>query len=364
MNPFAIYFPQFYPTAVNDAAWGQGFTDWSLVAEANLHPLWTRRAPAMGFYDGACPAVHEAQIEAARSAGLSGFGLYHYWFYDSHELAAFENTLLQRRAAGSPPFKWFVIWATENWSKRWIGDPTRLLSLPEQPTEAQIGHHCDHLLRCFSSAGYQRVDGKPLLCIYNLAHFSNAEELVSRYREQLAARGTEVFITHFIKNPFDFQYATLVDGNYLFEPRLFFGTQRRGRGNAAKAVFDGFRKVAGNAMADKALTVLDRFQQKGQTFHAQDFLDYMGSNEREQWIRRLPGPVQNILSPGWNNAPRYRQRFTALESLSGDQFKDLLKDADLTASLPLMINAWNEWSEGAAIEPCAYLGTRYLDALR
>ena len=33
-------------------------------------------------------------------------------------------------------------------------------------------------------------------------------------------------------------------------------------------------------------------------------------------------------------------------------------------TLPPLINAWNEWSEGAAIEPCAYLGTRYLDALR
>ena len=66
--------------------------------------------------------------------------------------------------------------------------------------------------------------------------------------------------------------------------------------------------------------------------------------------------------PGWNNAPRYGERFTALADVPAAAFGELLR-APSRSDLPLLINAWNEWSEGAAIEPCAYLGTRYLDAL-
>lgn len=363
MNRFAIYFPQFYPTEINNRAWGHGFTDWALVADANLRERWARRAPALGFYDGSRESVHEQQIQTASAAGLTGFGLYHYWFYDSHELKAFEETMLRRQSAAQTPFKWFLIWATENWSKRWIGDATRLATLAEHPSAEQIDRHCEHLLACFSSPGYERIGGRPLLCIYNLAHFSHPEETLARYRERLSRLGSDVFIAHFIKNPFDFQYASLVDGNYLFEPRLFFGANRRGRGTGAKRVFDGFRKLAGDALADRALTLLDRVQQKGQTFSAEAFLRYMSSEERKTWIDALKGPVQNILSPGWNNTPRYRERFTALEALSRDQFCELLQAAERKVELPLMVNAWNEWSEGAAIEPCAYFGTRYLDAL-
>lgn len=50
MKPFAIYFPQFYPTKTNDDAWGAGFTGLALVANSNLRDAWPRRAPATGFY--------------------------------------------------------------------------------------------------------------------------------------------------------------------------------------------------------------------------------------------------------------------------------------------------------------------------
>lgn len=122
MRPFAIYFPQFYPIATNDDSWGNGFTDWVLVANANMRNLWSRRAPARGFYDGASRQVHIEQMEEARQACLGGFGVYHYWFFTHQELAAFERTRLQD--PGQMRFPWFLIWATEGWSRRWLGDPT------------------------------------------------------------------------------------------------------------------------------------------------------------------------------------------------------------------------------------------------
>jgi hypothetical protein len=75
-------------------------------------------------------------------------------------------------------------------------------------------------------------------------------------------------------------------------------------------------------------------------------------------------PLQEVVTCGWNNAPRYLSRFTKLEVPSIKQFSAMMDTiAGTPASgrdFPLLCNAWNEWSEGAAIEPCSYLGNALL----
>lgn len=360
--PFAIYFPQFYATPTNDRAWGQGFTDWALVAQANLRPSWNRRAPAAGFYDGASPAVHGKQLNAIRSHGLGGMAVYHYWFHASHELSAFEHTLLDAEGDAAPP--WFLIWATENWSRRWIGDATPILTMSASPTDEEVRRHVEHLRRCFDRPAYWRWQGRPAFVWYNLAHFDDPKGVLARYRDTLARHGSDVSFGHFIKNPFDLEYASLVDFNYFFEPRLFFGSRRVARGSGARRALDGFKRVFGEEAMARALVRLDRFQQVGTTHTAADFVEYLASDTRRAWQRILKGPAQDVLSPGWNNTPRYGERFTALADLDAASFASCVRRSQAASPLPVLINAWNEWSEGAAIEPCAYLGDRYLRALR
>jgi Glycosyltransferase WbsX len=361
MKPFAIYFPQFYSIATNDRAWGKGFTDWALVAHANLHDRWSRRAPRRGFYDGSDPAVHAAQMQEMQSAGLGGMAVYHYWFYTHQELPVFEQALL-----ASPPrskLPWFLVWASEGWSRRWLGDPRTIATLTPSPSNVDIREHCHYLMRCFNHPSYFRWRGKPLFIWYHLGHFDDPEKVVNNYRECLAQMGTEIATGHFIKNPFDARHSALVDVSYLFEPRLYFGTRRKGRGGVAKAAFERMRGVVGEGAAQRLLTLSDRFQQRGRTFSAADHLRYLAGDERARLVRSLPGVVQEVISPGWNNAPRYDLRYTALQDLPVTSFKELVRRASSTDAPPALINAWNEWSEGAAIEPCAYLGTRYLDEI-
>lgn len=361
--PFAIYFPQFHPTPTNDRAWGEGFTDWQLVDEANRSGRWAPRRPQRGFYDGASPEVHAAQVREAREAGLGGFALYHYWFFTHQELDAFERSLLQAPADGGMACPWFLIWACEGWSRRWVGDPTPILQLSEAPTAEEIERHCDHLARCFAHPHYLRWRGRPLFVWYHPAHFRAPQQVVAAYRAALQRRGHDVAMGHFIKNPFEVQYAECMDLSYLFEPRLFFGTRRAGRGGGAKRVFDAIVRIIGRARAERLLVWLDRHQQKGTRYSDEDFLRYLRSSERQALVARVHGPVQEVLSPGWNNAPRYRERYTALEPLAPGDVEQLLRTALRRSDVPPLVNAWNEWSEGAAIEPCEHLGRRYLDAV-
>ncbi len=362
MKPYSIYFPQFYPTPTNDRAWGKGFTDWSLVAHANLHQRWGRRAPQRGFYDGANPAIHEAQMEEMAAAGLGGFGLYHYWFYSHQELDAIERTLLAGRVNSG--LQWFLVWASEGWSRRWLGDPAPIASLSKEPSAPEVESHCRHLLRCFEQPSYFRWNGKPLFVWYHLNHFTRPRQLIDRYRETFERHGVPVAVGQFIKNPAEAQLSAATDLSYLFEPRLYFGMRRIGRGSKAKRIHELARNHLGEQVAQRLLMMADRLQQRGSTFAAEDYLRHLASDERARLVASMHGKVQEVVSPGWNNTPRYDDRYTALEELQPDLFGDLVQQAATkVADLPVLINAWNEWSEGAAIEPCAYKGRGYLDAV-
>jgi hypothetical protein len=360
MRPFAIYFPQFYPTPTNDLAWGHSFTDWVLVANANLRDRWSRRAPQRGFYDGSSAEIHRKQISEMKQFGLGGMAVYHYWFYTHQELAAFESTLL----AQSQGFPWFLIWASEGWSKRWLGNPSPILRLSDAPTMADIAKHCDYLASCFSSPDYFRVDHRPLFVFYNLGHFLDPSAVVHQYRLAMKQRGHDVCWGHFVKNPFDTQYSRLVDITYLFEPRLFFSLQSSFRGNTAKRIHNWLKSTLGDAMLTGLTVLKDKVTKRGITYSAELFLSYTKSKKRVALIQNITGTVQDVFSPGWNNTPRYSERFTSMTDIDPQEFAELVaQSSNRCKSYPPLINAWNEWSEGAAIEPCAYYGTRYLDAI-
>jgi hypothetical protein len=364
MPPFAVYFPQFYPTPTNDRVWGKGFTDWALLANLN-HRLTDadRRAPSRGFYDGADPTVHEAQITEMQAAGLGGIGLYHYWFHSHQELDRFEHTLRSRK--GSAPMPWFLIWATESWSKRWVGDSTMIIEMDTDPDADRIAAHCRHLAACFAHPDYYRWHGRPLFVWYNLAHFINPARTIERYRNVLAGMGIDVAMANFVKYAADIALCAYTDVSYIFEPRMFFNFGRLDRGPMAKRAFNTATSLLGRYNADKMLDIANSLlRPKAQLFSAENYMAYLTSDARADFLRGIGHDHQDVISPGWNNRPRYQGSvFTALAPLEPDQFCSLITRAIGASTLPPLINAWNEWSESAAIEPCAYLGSRYLDAV-
>jgi hypothetical protein len=143
---------------------------------------------------------------------------------------------------------------------------------------------------------------------------------------------------------------------------LYFGTRRLARGRTAGSALKSMRRLFGGAAVDRLMVVADKFQQRGNVYSSEEFINYMDSTARQRFIDSVGGLVQNVVSPGWNNAPRYGSSFTCLEPLSPMEFARLVLTSE-TSILPVLINAWNEWSEGAAVEPCVYLSSRYLDAL-
>ena len=364
MDKYAIFFPQFHRVKVNDDAWGAGFTDWALVASANAFDSWERRAPAGGFYDLNNSNEVQKQFQDAASRGLDGFGIYHYRFEDGPELTAVERYLEDAQLPDG--FGYFFIWANENWSKRWAGRDTELLkTVATEPTRDQICEHVDYLKPFMESKSYRRVGGKPLFVIYRPDFFVDPASSLAMYREEFKSAGVDVALGYFIIGPSDVEYSNYFDFCYLFEPRLFFRFNSIGRSKLVTFVFRWLTHMISYSHLESLSEFVRKVTgRKSASYEFAEFLGYLNSTVRASLIESISCPVQNVLACGWNNAPRYRDRFTALTAPSPNLFQQMLSiavaDKRMSDEFPLMCNAWNEWSEGAAIEPCAYLGDEFV----
>jgi Glycosyltransferase WbsX len=364
MKRYAIFFPQFYRINVNDLAWGYGFTDWVLVAAANTFDYWPRRSPACGFYDLSQDDDIRARFEAASGAGLDGFGIYHYRFDDGPELDAVEK-YLQRKDIPER-FRYFYIWANENWSTRWVGINVRILKeLSSRPDRAAVASHVNYLAPFMKSSSYTKVGDRPLFVIYKLDSFAEPDVTLALYRDEFRRAGLDPLIGFFVKHVSDMQYSSLCDFCYLFEPRLFFNFQGVRQNRATIKAYQMFTKVMSSKMVESTSEAITRFlNRSGGSYTFREFLRYFTSKERESFSRSSACPVQNIVTCGWNNAPRYRGRSTKLEVPTVEQFSSMMDAVAASAArcseIPVLCNAWNEWSEGAAIEPCKYLGDTLL----
>jgi lipopolysaccharide biosynthesis protein len=75
--------------------------------------------------------------------------------------------------------------------------------------------------------------------------------------------------------------------------------------------------------------------------------------------------------PGWDNTPRRQDASFVIESSTPGAFQAWLETTiaetkrDLHGDERLVfINAWNEWAEGAYLEPDRRFGHAYLEAVR
>ena len=366
MKKFAIFFPQFHQIKTNDSAWGYGFNDWHLVSHANAFSKWQKRAPRKGFYDLSNNKDIEVQFSEASSYGLDGFGIYHYFFKDGPELNKFENYVKSNSLPEN--FKFFLIWANENWSTRWSDDVKKIKEVHSDPSQSDVNRHVEELLPLLKLSCYEKFNQKLIFIIYRPDIFKDIQKTLNLYKKSFQSNSLEVSFGFFIKNKKDIIYQRFFDFCYIFEPRLFqnfYGLRSNEFVNLLKS-------------GVKTLTTYENSERTFKIFHNllslkknkssyEKYQKYLISHERKEFFDSLEIPFQEVLNFGWDNTPRYRSK--GIKIVDVPSVKEVRKtlenfSKDNNSKLPLLSNAWNEWSEGAAIEPCHYLGdyllTEYL----
>lgn len=368
MQLIAFYLPQFHPIPENDEWWGRGFTEWTNVAKAK--PLFPgHRQPHLpadlGFYDLRIPEVREAQAELARSAGVSAFCYWHYWFGNGRRII--ERPFEEVRNSGKPNFPFCLAWANQSWSGVWHGDPNRTLINQEYPGRADEEAHFRWSQKAFEDPRYFKVEGKPIFAIFAPHEMPSTRSFIAHWRELAAKSGYPglffVAISHRwgpgvdpyrdpILDSFD-AVTPLVPSDYLRSIAL--ATRRTDLSRRLKELNFGARL--------NGLKTSDRWRRPTRIQYA-DIVKH-ALNDLPPGDRFLPSVL-----PGWDNTPRSGYRGVVFEGETPELFKQYLqKAADRVAGYPkerqvVFLKAWNEWAEGNYVEPDSFHGHAFLDAIR
>lgn len=337
----AFYLPQFHPIPENDVWWGKGFTEWTNVVQAR--PLFTGHyqphLPAdLGFYDLRLPEVRQAQAHLARQHGIHGFCYYHYWFKGRRLL---ERPFDEVLASGQPDFPFCLFWANENWTRTWDAGEQERLVVQEYSDEDDL-NHIRWLINAFNDERYIRIDGRPLLLIYRTQSLPNAAKTFALWREECRRAG--------IEEPYIVKVESEQDYN---DPQ----------------------EVGCDASADfvphDITRLVDPISGSGTSYGDNLVLEYRDL-ARNYLARDMPPYTRfPCVVPAWDNTPRHRSGKAAIiKGSTPELYEHWLRGTIATsyANPPeeriIFINAWNEWAEGAHLEPDVMYGHAYLEATR
>lgn len=351
---FYTFFPQFCREPLNDAAWYPGFTDWDLIRKLPEEQR-NRFSPKAGYYDLANDDHIGHQFNTIGSDPNAGIALYHYHFDGRFVLDSVERHIL-RRCAPMPPF--FLIWANESWTKRWVGKPGQAIVRQHHSTDPGIVHkHVERLSQLMQHPAYFRLDGKPIFYIYAPHEIGDIPKLLDTYRHHLSEHGLDPhigFCASYIDPKLSVQG---FDSCVEFHPRLFFNTIRAQRHSGITSIALALKRRF-PALYEHLTSIRDQISRSGKseardTFAYDLYLELTCKGVFQEQLRSAYRiPTFRGLFYSWNNFPRYGSRSIQVTHQRGDyaKFHEL---ATQWKDPWVLVNSWNEWSEGAALEPGA-----------
>lgn len=336
----AFHLPQFHPIAENDAWWGKGFTEWSNVAKAQPQFLghYQPRLPGeLGFYDLRTPGVLAEQARLARAYGIGAFCFHYYWFAGKRLLEAPLDAFFADR---SIDIEFCLCWANENWTRRWDGDDSEIL-IAQQHSAEDHARVFEDLARYAEDPRYLRIDGKPVIVVYRPDVIASAREMTDIWRAAALSRGWK--------------------GVYLVASTAFRFDEPERLGFDALVEFPPHGFLA-DSMAEKL-----RWINPAHGGAVYDYAAVAAGEVRRNQNASTRGVVFPGVMPGWDNEARRPGAGVIYHNATPEAYGAWLAAtiARAARTLPadrrfVFINAWNEWAEGAHLEPDRAFGRAFL----
>lgn len=365
----AYYFPSWHEDTRNADWFGEGWTEWRLVAEASPRFPGHRqpRVPVHGPFDEAT-ADHSAwQIDLASDHGVDGFLIDFYWYDDGPYLQrALDEGLLA--APNIDRIEFALMWANHDLVN--IFPSTSGTRTPPMLRSGRVGRPAfdaftEHVVgRYFTHPSYLTVDGRPWLSVYEIGNLVEGLGGVEQTRDALASLEQAALDAGFPGVHLD----AVVWGMSVLPSGL--GMQHPG------ALLDelGFRSATSYVWIHHA-------DVHAGAFPAGDWAAVRRSafDDYHRLGSELGIPLHPNVTVGWDSSPRTSQRtawrrggypWLPVWDAGPEEFARGLAmakahiDRFRPVSPVVTVNAWNEWTEGSYLLPDTDHGTAFLEAIR
>jgi hypothetical protein len=265
-------------------------------------------------------------------------------------------------------FPFCLSWANETWSRRWDGhDHHVLIQQTHPPIRERWKAHYDYLIQAWTDPRAIKVAGKPVFVIYRPQNIEKIDEMLAFWRELARLDGLPGLYFIFQKT-FDLPNRRCLnsfDGIFQFQPFEAVHSPGYEQNALRNSRWLKLLRNLPERYQDRLRGLRTRIAQ-ALTFHAYEAVWAKIIEIRpDQKLTTFPGAFVD-----WDNASRYKNRATVFRGASPELFS--IWFTKLVASMPqrnlpedfIFLNAWNEWSESAYLEPDEKYGYQYINAVK
>jgi lipopolysaccharide biosynthesis protein len=302
------------------------------------------KLPADGvLYDLRAPETAARQASLAEAAGVSGFMYYHYWFAGKQLL----ERPIRDRLAGDVKLPFCLMWANENWTRRWDGRESDVL-IGQNYDAVPASSFIDDVMPILLDPRYMRIDGRPIVAIYRAGQIPDLPAVIDSWRGAAARHGLGGL------------FVMMVD-----VARQFHGIE----GDRRRVGFDGCLGFPPHNALWEWVADTPAGRRRGFSGRILSYRAMAGDA-----VRRLEAGVPDDYFPGvmvnFDNTARRRSNPDIWYGSNPYTFRRWLeaaatcverRDSDRRV---VFVNAWNEWAEGAMLEPSARFGATFLLGVR
>ncbi|SFB11918.1 Glycosyltransferase WbsX [Selenomonas ruminantium] len=290
------------------------------------------------------------QADLARRYGIDGFSFYHYWFKDGRQiLERPAENLLEWKDVDMP---FCFTWANETWARTWSNFSDKNVWVTKKDLEYQPDSdgvllrqtygqeedwlaHIRYLIPFFKDARYIRFAGKPVFIIYKPDTLHCWPDMRECWEQELHKEGIAgLYVIGEQQNDFYVNSGSYEARLWRFPARCLGRLEPKIQGCGVKTYdYDEYwRKI------------LDT--------------DWRYHNDEKSFY---------CVTTGYDDTPRHGSNGVVLTGAGpakfGHYLSELLQREVAKQSEYVFINAWNEWGEGAYLEPDEENGYGYLQAV-
>ena len=339
----AFYLPQFHINKLNNELWGEGFTEWTNVAQGrpNFEGHYQPHIPGeLGFYDLSFEENIKKQVALAKKYGIYGFCFYYYWFDGKRALELPLDILLN----SSINFPFCICWANENWSKKWDGGNNDVI-LRQSYSNNFEKNFIKSISPILKDRRYIKIDNSPVLLIYRPTLFGNAKKSITKMRSaanEIGLGNIKILVVDFYIGVEKVKEMG-ADGIVEFPPHQFYDQETLADFLPGKIINPDF---TGHVLDYKKMIIRA--------------LHKWNKDDNYLYLRGL--------IPSWDNTARRKDSSVIVINNTPSLYKKwlqyLLKFSQNRKSPFIFINAWNEWGEGCHLEPDRVNGKAFLVATK